>query len=426
MGLQRQGRENIETEKRRITLHPIPEKCIRPLNQILKRMGERLESIKYVGFGDSTGYAVAAKNLVSALRRTGSVVHWTPVVAGASAYHPEDVSQICEDYEKVILHMVPEYYPVWLKFERSLRKQADALWGYVTWETDKLPGHWAGLLNAMDGIFVPCTWNREVFSACGVKTRIEVLPHISQFHGHAAGLAPSPAMNKVIDRLGGRFVFYNIGVWVERKAPWLLMKAFLSEFRRDEPVVLLLKTGKQDFTRYKRKWRKPWQMEPARSADAFKAFMKSVTSGPEIIHLDEDLPENDIAALHQRGDCFIALGRGEGWGMGSFEAAWWGKPVITTAIGGVLDYLPPHLSYHVQYDLVPVLCNKHWNSYTADQKWAEPDLAQARQYMRRVYEERQMAALKGEQLRQHVLQHFDPVRVAKRCLAALKIVRNSR
>lgn len=390
----------------------------------MKRKGYIVQSIKYVGFDDSTGYGVAAKNLVSALRQAGATVHWTPVTAGASAYDPQSVSQVREGYESIILHLVPEYYPAWLKFERSLRSRAASLWGYVTWETDKLPAHWVNLLNALDGIFVPCTWNREVFRACGVQIRIEVLPHVSQFRGQAPDPAPSAAIKKVMERIGKRFVFYNIGVWVERKAPWLLMKAFLSEFLQEEPVVLLLKTGKQDFTRYIRKWNKPWRMEPARSADAFKAFMKTASCGPEIIHLDQDLSDDDIARIHQRGDCFVALGRGEGWGMGSFEAAWWGKPVISTAIGGVLDYLPPHLSCHVKYDLVPVVCNRHWNSYTDDQKWAEPDLAQARQFMRQVYQEPHAAALKGEQLREHVVQHFDPVRIAQRCLASLKKGRN--
>ncbi len=382
-----------------------------------------MESIKYVGFDDSTGYAVAAKNLVCALRQAGAVVHWTPVVAGASAYDPNSLLQVREGYKNVILHMVPEYYPAWLSFERSLSANPARLWGYVTWETDKIPGHWTKLLNAMDGIFVPCTWNRDVFRACGVQTRIEVLPHISQFHGQAPERTPSPAVKKVFDRIGERFVFYNIGVWMDRKAPWLLMEAFLSEFRQDELVVLVLKTGRQDFTRYRRKWHKPWQMESSRSADAVRAILKSASPGPEIIHLDEELMDDDIARLHQRGDCFVALSRGEGWGMGSFEAAWWGKPVITTAIGGVLDYLPGHLSYHVKYHLIPVRCNKHWRSYTPDQKWAEPDLSQARQCLRHVYEEPDKAAQKGVQLREYVHQYFDPVRIARQCLDYLPVTK---
>ena len=304
-----------------------------------------MKTIKYIGFNDSTGYGIAARTMVSALRQESATVHWVPVVGGASAYKPHSVPQIREGYKSVIIHTVPEYYPYWLKFEQEQKTKSKKIWGYTTWETDKIPRHWAKLLNIMDGIFVPCNWNREVFRECGVQTRIEVLPHVSQFQGQSPEDLPSPGLQKLMERIGKRFVFYNVGVWSERKAPWLLVEAFLSEFSPHEPVTLVMKTGKQDFTKFRRKWYKPWQSAPGNAANAFKKIMKSVVNGPEVIHLEEELSDNDMASFHKMGDCFVALGRGEGWGMGSYEAAWWGKPIITTGLGGVLDYLPEKLSY---------------------------------------------------------------------------------
>ena len=95
----------------------------------------------------------------------------------------------------------------------------------------------------MDGIFVPCHWNKEVFRNCGIKTRIEVLPHISQFHGQIPEAAPSPKVNKLIDRMGAKFVFYNIGVWNDRKAPCFLIEAFCQNSVRMNRLLLLLKQG---------------------------------------------------------------------------------------------------------------------------------------------------------------------------------------
>ena len=40
--------------------------------------------------------------------------------------------------------------------------------------------------------------------------------------------------------------------------------------------------------------------------------------------------EAHIAALHERGDCYVSLHRGEGWGYPLFEAASRGTPVIAT------------------------------------------------------------------------------------------------
>jgi glycosyltransferase involved in cell wall biosynthesis len=381
---------------------------------------DRVKTIKYVGFNDSTGYSIAAKNLVASLKQESVTVHWTPVAYGTSANNPDSVQQITEGYENVIVHLVPEYYPKWVEFERSHYAKSKKIWGYTTWETDKIPIHWKDLLNIMDGIFVPCEWNRDVFHECGVKTRIEILPHISQFQGMIPVVSPSPEMQKLTQRTGKRFVFYNIGIWSERKAPWLLIKTFLSEFKPEEPVVLIIKTGKDDFANYRRKWSKPWQFVPGKAATAFKTFMKAAPIGPEVIHLDEEMSDNDIAWLHKTGDCFISLSHGEGWGLGSYEASWFGKPIITTGIGGVLDYLLPDFSYHVNYELTPVHYNEHWASYTNDQRWAEPDLTHARQLMRQVFEDAKGAAEKGIHLSEYVKNNFSSIRIAKQCLDSLE------
>jgi len=379
-----------------------------------------MKTIKYIGCNDSTGYGIAAKNLVSSLRQESATMYWTPVVYGVSANDPYSVSQITEGYKNVIIHLVPEYYPKWLEFERAQHTKSKKIWGYTTWETDKIPRHWKDLLNIMDGIFVPCNWNRDVFRECGVKTRIEVLPHISQFQGRNPEILSTPGLQKLIKRIDNRFVFYNIGVWSERKAPWLLIKTFLSEFRSDERVTLIIKTGKHDFANYRRKWSRPWRFVPGNAATAFRTVMKSGTNGPQVIHLDEEMSDDDIAWLHKTGDCFVSLAHGEGWGLGSYEAAWYGKSIITTGIGGVLDYLPGHFSYHVNYNLIPVCCNAHWGSYTTDQRWAEPDLAHARQLMRQVFEDQKDAAERGIQLREYVIQNFNSALIAGRCLDSLE------
>lgn len=381
-----------------------------------------MKTIKYIGFNDSTGYSIAARTMVSALRKENVTVHWVPVVGGASAYNPHSITQIREGYRNIIVHTVPEYYPQWNEFEREQEATYKKIWGYTAWETDKIPRHWTKLLNIMDGIFVPCHWNKEVFHKCGVQTRIEVLPHISQFHGRIPEGLPSPKLNKLIDRIGTRFAFYNIGVWSDRKAPWLLIKAFLTEFSSHEPVTLVVKTGEYDSSQYKRKWYKPWQLTPYKAASTFKKIMNSQTTNrPEVIHLDEEFSDTDIAWLHKRGNCFISLARGEGWGMGSYEAAWWGKPVIITGIGGVLDYLPKNLSYHVNYNMIPVHYDGGGQSYTSDQLWAEPDLAHARQLMRQVFEDQKGAAEKGIQLKNFVSRNFNSALIAKKCLAALEL-----
>ena len=185
-----------------------------------------MKTIKYIGCDDSTGYSIAAKNLVICIE-TG-ICNRVLDTCGLRRFrhNPHLVSQTTEGYKNVIIHLMPEYYPKWLEFERTQNTKSKIIWGYTAWETDKIPRHWKDLLNLMDGIFVPCNWNRDVFLECGVKTRIEVLPHISQFQGKTPEVSSSPPLQKFMERIGKRFVFYNIGAWSERKAPWLLIRDF--------------------------------------------------------------------------------------------------------------------------------------------------------------------------------------------------------
>ena len=380
-----------------------------------------VKPIQYVGFDEPTGYGKAAQSLVTALRSIGQDVLWRGVQTGRTAFSHQAIDSLHEDYDSVIFHVVPEYYPRWLARERALRQSnSRACWGYTAWETDRIPKHWPKFLNDMDGIFVPCQWNRTVLRQCGVTTRIEVLPHVAQFHGQISADGPSHHVEQLLASLADRFVFYSIGVWSDRKAPWLILEAFLTEFDVDEPVALILKTGKEDWTRESRTWRRCWRRSPGDSVRAFDEISKRLPAGPPVVHDVLSWEDNDIAWLHERGDCFVSLSCGEGWGMGAYEAAWWGKPVIATGYGGSLDYLPDHCSYHAKYRLVPVRFATGGASYTSEQNWAQADVSDARRLMRQVFADQTTARLKGGKLREHMNRFFHPDLIASHCITSLQ------
>jgi 2-polyprenyl-3-methyl-5-hydroxy-6-metoxy-1,4-benzoquinol methylase len=104
--------------------------------------------------------------------------------------------------------------------------------------------------------------------------------------------------------------------------------------------------------------------------------------------------EARIAALHARGDCYVSLHRGEGWGYPLFEAATRGKPVIATGYSGPIDYLAPNAHCLVRHTLTSV--RQPYAYYRPSMNWAEPDIAHATELMRAVHtkpnEARQRAA----------------------------------
>jgi glycosyltransferase involved in cell wall biosynthesis len=61
-----------------------------------------------------------------------------------------------------------------------------------------------------------------------------------------------------------------------------------------------------------------------------------------------------IDALHATGDCFVSLSHGEGWGLGAFDAATLGKPLLISPYGGPAEYLPRDYPGFIDYAMVPV------------------------------------------------------------------------
>ena len=83
------------------------------------------------------------------------------------------------------------------------------------------------------------------------------------------------------------------------------------------------------------------------------------------------------------------------------EAMGLGKPVIATGYSGNLDFMTADNSYLVDYETgaVPEGCLP----YPKGTPWAEPNLEQAAEYMRRVFEQPDEAAAKARQARQDIL-----------------------
>jgi glycosyltransferase involved in cell wall biosynthesis len=370
-------------------------------------------SVAYIGLADETGYGVAARNLVSALRQAGASVHWVPMSLGAGSgtgYQPVEPTAL-PAVSHVIIHTVPEHFPYWRRRVRAELGPDTRLWGHTVWETDALPAHWPPLLNAMDGIIVPCEWNYQVFSRCGVTVPVAVLPHVSQF----SGVAPPQAF-AVDPALDGRFLFYTVAMWNNRKAPWLALRAFLQSFRASDPVALLIKTSPEDWTAPLRSWRTGFRRRFPSVRPAVARELARFPNPPPVQLIDHRLDDPAMAGLHARGDCFVALPRGEGWGLGAYEAAWFGKPVLTTRHGGSLDFLADDCAYLVNHRLAPVARSEADGSYTTDQHWADPDLSHASALMRLIATDTVAARDRGRRLRDGVAARFSATEIAERCL----------
>jgi len=128
--------------------------------------------------------------------------------------------------------------------------------GRTMFETDRLPGGWVDRLMALDEVWVPTHWMRQVFMDGGVDGgRVHVVGEpvdTTFFSPHAATLAAASRYVKL--RLGcdatdiGRLAhcpyrFISVGKWERRKNFETLLRAYLTSFPGSSAAAPTTSTG---------------------------------------------------------------------------------------------------------------------------------------------------------------------------------------
>ena len=370
----------------------------------------KIKGIKYIGpIFDGSGYGKACRGNINALFNAGIPLTLAPI--SFDAKKPtlgEDEAKLLEgltnrdiEYNFVIIHSTPEFW-------ERLREPGKINVGYTVWETSKLHRDWPDYINKnVDKVLVGCDWNVGVLRDSGVTIPIGVAPH---------GAKPSDFDNiKPFDIKGvgeDTYVFYDIFQWSERKNPMALLQSFWYAFRNNEDVALVLKTYMGDHS--------------SEDQDRIKNMVGQVKkmtrfeNYPKVFLVHELLSDNELKGLHARGDCYVSLDRGEGFGLGPFQAGQCNNPIIVTGWGGVTEYAKEDNSYLVNYQMTPVvgMGNNPW--YTADQLWAEPDLEDAAKLMKHVYNNKDGAKNMGIQLRKYIEDNFTWDIIGKKIIKELE------
>jgi glycosyltransferase involved in cell wall biosynthesis len=247
--------------------------------------------------------------------------------------------------------------------------------GFWNWELAEFPAAWYPSFRYFHEI-----WTGTRFSQGAIATASSVpvvrIPYPVEVD---AALAPDRA------RFGldpDAFVFlfaFDFLSYLERKNPFATLAAFQRAFRPDEKAVLVLKTVNAD-----------WNQEGA-------AHMREAARGWPVVFVDEYLSKREVAQLMATADCYVSLHRGEGFGLTLAEAMALGKPVVATGYSGNLDFMTPTNSLPVGYRLVEI--TEGAGPYAQGFRWADPDVEHAAELMRRLYEDRALAARIGEQAR---------------------------
>lgn len=330
-----------------------------------------MKRAKFICLIGNSGYAESAKDYALALRDAGVKVSVEYIDFGQGegcelqgrTLEMHAMVNNDADVDAVFIYSPPNYWPPYIERFRDAY-----IIGMTIWETTKIHPDWIPVMNQVDLVVVPCEWNKQVFEESGMTTPVSLVPLV---------LKDQPEIPSYIKGTEGKYVFYVLGQWNARKAIDDTIRAYLTAFTsKDDGVVLIVKTHWHSFSDSDQAMIKDW------IADVMMEFPDPA----KIITLTQEQTQTQIEAIHTRGDCFVSCCKSEGWGMGAFDAASRGKPVIITGYGGQLEFLKVGKHHLIPYDLVPA-AGMPWIPWylPEEQQWAQPRIQEAAKLMRRQY-----------------------------------------
>lgn len=366
-----------------------------------------VQGIKYLGtFTDMSGYGEANRMFITALYQSGLDVTTELIVQqgeradnGWTGHLAEALQNRNIPYKIKIIHLTPDIYHKYMEADKYHI-------GHLFWETNKLPKGWAEACNKMGEIWTSSEQMADVFRACGVKVPIYAFPQ--------------PIDTTRADINYGRyaipahegFMFYSIFQWIERKNPKALLQAYWEAFTGRKDVSLLLKTYRVNFSRED-------FMHIEENIIRWKKELR-LHHYPRVLLIRRLLSRKEIMKIHQTGDCFISADHGEGWNRCLMEALQMGKTVISTARGGIHEYLNMDYYFPIPSTYVPVVEQSWIPYYTEDQKWAEINKEKLKEAMRYVFLNREMANAKGILAKDYIKETFGFKRVGEMMKARIE------
>lgn len=327
-------------------------------------------------FKDGSGYSNAAINYLYAMDAVGLDVAARNIKLNNHQPEPNELvakylAKPIHNPDVVILHTLPTF------FERQYNARYI---GMFALEASPCPRDWANKCNLMDEIWVFCQHNKEACLQGGVKVPIKVIPHALDLDKYKKERKPT----SIRQDFPNDFIFYFVGELNERKNIEALLKAFHTEFRKSEPVQLLLKVNVPG-------------KSPQETAQILKQLEVDVKNGLRLYPRIEDykvelnvvdrLTDEALLHIHNDCNCFVSTTRGEAFMYPLFDALAFNKEVI----------VPQHTSFvdidytkivRQSYNCYPTICYKSntvENLQSATQTWYEPDIIHLIQCMRRSF-----------------------------------------
>ena len=236
-------------------------------------------------------------------------------------------------------------------------------------ENDMVCEPWKQQCKRMNHIIVPNNFQKRCFEEAGFRN-VVVIPHGTEVEKFPYYDRPKREV----------FTFGIVGWLNDRKGVFEVVRAFASEFDKNEPVRLILKSSNLAFGYFSN-----WQDNRIRTINRL-------------------VSPTDLNRLYQEMDCFVFPSKAEGVGQPPREAMATGLPVILTNWSGLEELCKVEISFPLQVKKLV----KGANPQVIEQpgNWAEIDIAELMYWMRYVYEHQDEAKEKGKKAADFIRQEF--------------------
>ena len=244
--------------------------------------------------------------------------------------------------------------------------------GLWYWEAERFPVRWHSSFDYYDEIWTPTEFVRKSIATVSPVPVYKITPPLNM-HGREA--LPDRSRFGLPENACVFLFTFDFYSTVQRKNPGAVIAAFQHAFRQDDAAVLVLKSI---------------NVEQNRTA---REKLGRQSEGANIIFLDRHISVPEMDSLFASADCYVSLHRSEGLGLGMAQAMYFGKPVIATNYSGNLEFMNRENSLLVDYTMTEL--EQVAGSYEYGTRWADPNVEQASNYMRWVFEHRSEARTLG-------------------------------
>ena len=257
--------------------------------------------------------------------------------------------------------------------------------GYWFWELQEWPDQWLGEFEFTDEVWAPSHFIRDAVSRKS-PAPVVIIPPVVRLP--AARLCRRKDFG-LPERCYLFLAAFDTHSVLERKNPLGVLRAFQQAFSPvDDRVALVMKFNGTPIDRQ------------------LPILRQELQGYTNVFIVDRVMDRDGVSSLIRMADCFVSLHRSEGFGLVGAEAMSVGKPVILTNWSGNTDYMTSDNSIGIGYELVRL--GSDYGPYPAHTCWAEPDIAEAAFWMRRLSRDSGLGKVIGERAHETIARRFSP------------------